>query len=324
MTDSPEMGTILVNGWFWDRWDTGSGQYLNALIRHWPHAIQGKGPHIHLLVPKRAHGDVRLDQKPLSTGPVLHSANLGRLPQALAKVWWEQVTVPYWAQKLGASVVWNPYWTASLWQPQPQVTTIHDVIPALLPAYRAATRQKLYLRLVTAATRRIRHILTVSQATSQDIEEHLGLPRKCISVVSNGVEPHEVPPLSVAESLRREHNLPARFFLYLGSFERRKNVATLLKAFALFRRNGGDPEMVLVLAGKLPVQETLVLQDPRPLIEELHLGRFVRIVNFPTEEEKAALYELATVFVFPGLYEGFGLMVAEAMQSGTPVITSGH
>ena len=324
MAEIPGMGSILVNGWFWDRLDTGSGQYVNALMRHWPHAEQGNGPQIHLLVPKHARGNVSLDQENSICGPVLHDANLVNLPPALAKVWWEQITVPYSARKLGANLVWHPYWTASLWQPQPQVTTIHDVIPAILPAYKAATRQKLYLRLVTAATRRTRQIVTVSKASSKDIEEQLGLPRHCISVVSNGVGPHEIPPFSVGESIRRQHNLPARFFLYLGSFERRKNVATLLKAFALFRGKGGDPEMVLVLAGKLPGQDTLVLQDPRPLIEELALGPFVRIFNFPTEEEKAALYELATVFVFPGLYEGFGLMVAEAMRAGTPVITSNH
>ena len=318
------MGNILVNGWFWDHLDTGSGQYVNALIRHWPHAEEGNDPHIHLLVPKRAHGDESLGQEFSASGPVLHSAKLVNLPLALAKVWWEQVTVPYWAQKMGASLVWHPYWTASLWQPLPQVTTIHDVIPALLPAYRTATRQKLYLRLVTAATRRTSQIVTVSRASSRDIVEQLGLPRQCISVVPNGVGPHQVPPFSLSEYVRRQHNIPARFFLYLGSFERRKNVATLLKAFALFRKKGGDPEMVLVLAGRLPVQDTLVLQDPRPLIEELALGPFVRIFNFPTEEEKAALYELATVFVFPSLYEGFGLMVAEAMRAGTPVITSSH
>jgi len=316
------MGDILVNGWFWNRWDTGSGQYLTALLRHWPRTKQEDTPRIHLLVPRRNHGEAVRGPEFAGEDLVLHRAGLGRLPPALAKVWWEQITVPRWGRKLGADLVWHPYWTASLWQPPPQVATIHDVIPAVLPAYRATARQKLYLRLITAATRRTRHVLTVSQAAGRDLEEQLGLARGHISVVPNGVSRYVAPPAAVAAHLRRQHDLPARFFLYVGSFERRKNVAAVLRAFAVFRRQKGDSDMVLVLAGRLPPRDTLVLQDPRPLIAELGLASHVRLLNYVSEAEKAALYGMATALVFPGLYEGFGLMVAEAMQAGTPVITS--
>ena len=318
------MNDILVNGWFWDRLDTGSGQYVNALLRHWPHTEQEDAPHIHLLVPSRDKSEAIQINAFSGEGLVLHKASLGSVPPVLAKVWWEQITVPHWGRKLGASLVWHPYWTASLWQRLPQVATIHDVIPALLPAYKAATKQRLYLRLVTAATRRTRHVLTVSKAAGKDLEEQLGLARGHISVVPNGVSRYVAPPSAVAENLRRQHDLPVRFFLYLGSFERRKNVATLLRAFSVFRKKEGDPDMALVLAGRLPAHDTLVLQDPRPLIEELGLEPYVRLLSYVSEEEKAALYDMATALVFPGLYEGFGLMVAEAMQAGTPVITSSH
>ena len=316
------MGDILVNGWFWDRWDTGSGQYIHALLRHWPHAEPGHAPRIHLLVPQRHHDEVVRDDELSETGVILHRARLGGLSPALAKVWWEQVTVPRWGQKLQVRLVWHPYWTASLWQPQPQVTTIHDMIPALFPAYRATAKQKLYLRLVTVATRRAGQALTVSHAAGKDLEEQLGLPRDHIAVVLNGVAAPEMPSAAVTAALRRRHELPDRFFLYLGSFERRKNVATLLKAFARFRKQGGDPHMALVLAGRLPTHDTRVLQDPRPLIGKLDLESHVRLLGYMTEEEKTALYAMATAFVFPGLYEGFGLMIVEAMQAGTPVITS--
>ncbi len=317
------MSDILVNGWFWERWDTGFGQYVHALLQHWPHTGQADAPRLHLLVPGR---DPAAAPQTAVSGPnlVWHRANPGRLPPVLAKVWWEQITVPRWGRKLGASLVWHPYWTASLWQPPPQVTTIHDAIPAVLPAYRAAARQKLYLHLITVATRRTRHVITVSQAAGQDLEAQLGLARRHISVVPNGISHYAPPSATVAEHLRRQHNLPARFFLYLGSFERRKNVATLLRAFAVFRRKGGDPDMALVLAGRLPARDTRVLQDPRPLIAELGLEPCVRLPGYVSEEEKGALYAMATALVFPGLYEGFGLMVAEAMQTGTPVITSRH
>lgn len=313
------MKDILVNGWFWDRLDSGSGQYVNALLRHWPQLEQNGSPHLHLLVPDSVQ---RWDFP--AENMTLHKASRGHLPAAMAKIWWEQATVPLWGRKLGVGLVWHPYWTASLWQPQPQLTTVHDMIPALLPAYRAALRQKLYLYLVTAATRRIHHILTVSKAASKDLEEQLGLAKERISVVLNGVALPEISLREKTDAILHKHQLPERYFLYLGSFERRKNVSALLKAFALFRQRGGDPDMILVLAGRLPTRDTLVLQDPRPLIEELGLGPHVRVLGYVSEDEKAALYAKATAFVFPGLYEGFGFMVAEAMQAGTPVITSSH
>ncbi len=318
------MNDILVNGWFWDRLDTGFGQYVNALLRHWPYTAQEDALRLHLLAPREHTSESLRDDAFSREGLVLHRVSPGSLPRALAKVWWEQVTVPRWGRKLQACLVWHPYWTASLWQPQPQVTTIHDAIPALLSAYRSTARQKLYLRLVTAATRRTRQILTVSKAAGQDLEEQLGLAQRHVSVISNGVAPRGIPCASVVARLRRQHSLPDRFFLYLGSFERRKNVATLLKAFAVFRQKGGDPAMALVLAGRLPARDTRVLQDPRPVIAELGLESHVRLLHYVTEAEKAALYDMATALVFPGLYEGFGLMVAEAMQAGTPVITSSH
>lgn len=318
-TAGKAMSDILVNGWFWDRLDSGSGQYVNALLHHWPQPGLEDKTHIHLLVPEPIQ-----DRELPAPNMTLHRASKGHLPAALAKIKWEQFTVPRWGRQLGVRLVWHPYWTASFWQPQPQLTTVHDVIPALLPAYRAAARQRLYIGLVTAATRRVRHVLTVSESAGKDLEEHLGLPRDRISVVHNGVAAPEDSSAREAETVLRDLNLPGRYFLYLGSFERRKNVAVLLNSFAAFRQQGGDPEMNLVLAGRLPTRDTLVLQDPRPRIQELGLSSHVRLLGYVTEEEKAALYVKATAFVFPGKYEGFGLMVAEAMQAGTPVITSKH
>lgn len=312
------MASILVNGWFWFRPDTGSGQYLAALM----HRLPALAPRhrFRLLVPDRDDRPASAPKpRSLPANASLHSVPLPMGPPAWAKVWWEQVAVPFYGRALRAELVWNPYWTAALWKPCPVVTTIHDLIPALLPEYRSSPGQKLYGQLASWAAQRARRILTVSHAARQDLQAG-GWPSDRICVVPNGVHARHLS--FDAAALRRRFNLPPRFFLYLGGYERRKNVAAVLRAFQRFRALGGDPRIGLVLAGSLPARDTRVLQRPQTLIRDLELEDNVRLLGFVDEGVKTALYQSALAYVFPSLYEGFGLTPLEAMQAGTPVITS--
>ena len=312
------MASILVNGWFWSRPDTGSGQYLAALMQRLP-ALAPRH-RFRLLVPGRDDRPASASRPcALHANATLHYAPLRKGPSAWTKVWWEQVAIPFYGRALQAELVWNPYWTAALWQPCPVVTTVHDLIPALLPEYRSAPGQKLYVQLASWAAQRAQRILTVSQAAQKDLQAGRW-PSDRICVVPNGVPAR---PLSFdAAALRRRFNLPPRFFLYLGGYERRKNVATVLRAFKRFRALGGDPRIGLVLAGSLPARDTRVLQRPQTLIRALGLEDSVRLLGFVDEGVKTALYQSALAYVFPSLYEGFGLTPLEAMQAGTPVIAS--
>ena len=99
------------------------------------------------------------------------------------------------------------------------------------------------------------------------------------------------------------------------------------RAFSLLYRRyldqGGDPAIKLVLAGVLPTHDSAFAPDPRRIIAELGLGDQVHCCGWVDEADKPALYALSSGFIFPSLYEGFGMMVLEAMAAGTPVITSG-
>jgi len=132
------------------------------------------------------------------------------------------------------------------------------------------------------------------------------------------------PDPAAAAEVRARYGLPERYILYLGGYDQRRNVSTLLRAFAeLVRRLGPLDEMpYLALAGGLPAVDSDLTPDPRRLVRELGLELQVRCIGRVREEDKPALYRAADLFVFPSSYEGFGLPPLEAMACGTPVVAA--
>jgi len=308
---------VLINGWFLNQLTTGSGQYLHHLLTQL--AQQGGPVHFTLLCPA-TQGE---NQDDLWPGVKLEYRTLPSLPTNLRKLWWEQVTMPWAARRLRADLLWVPYWAAPLWQPCPTVVTVHDIIHHLLPAYRGGRLQRLYTRLVGHTAQRAAAVITVSHAAARDIVRGLQIPGERVHVVYNGAQPEaNRPDAALLAVVRQKYALPTRFFLYLGGFDMRKNVRTTLQAYRRYLDQGGDPAVRLVIAGKLPAQDTAFTPDPQKIAAELNLISQVQFCGWIDEGEKPAFYALSTAYLFPSLYEGFGLMVIEAMQAGTPVITS--
>ncbi len=316
---------IAINGWFLGQETAGSGQYLHHLLREM--AGQANNVRFSLLLPedwKLAIGDWgigadNLTVQELSSGPFATASRLG-------KVWWEQIGVPRAARRLEADVLWVPYWAAPLWQPVPTVVTVHDLIPRLLPEYRGGLLQRLYTALVSQTARRADAVIAVSEASARDVVAHLGAPPSRVHAVLSGPnQPPAAPDASTLAEVRRRYRLPDRYFLYLGGFDVRKNLRTTLAAhrryldLALAR---GVQPLPLVIAGKLPATDSPFAPEPRHLAAELGLAEHVHFCGWVDEVDKTAIYALATAFIFPSVYEGFGMMILEAMQAGTPVITS--
>jgi glycosyltransferase involved in cell wall biosynthesis len=131
-------------------------------------------------------------------------------------------------------------------------------------------------------------------------------------------------PATVAQidTVRRRYNLPEKFVLYLGGYDQRKNVRTLIQAFAQLT-DLHTHGFKLVLGGTLPGQDSAFFPDPRRLAREANLPNDAVVFLGRIEEaDKPAVYASATIFVFASLYEGFGLPPLEAMACGTPVICS--
>jgi glycosyltransferase involved in cell wall biosynthesis len=203
----------------------------------------------------------------------------------------------------------------------PTVVTIHDLIPLILPEYRGSWWVQGYMRLVARAARRAALVLTDSLASAQDIRRLLDVSLERIRVIYLAADPM-FRPLAYAEYAPTLQRLGVRqpYVLYLGGFDRRKNVTILLRAWAQAQAQAQLGDLSLVIAGKLPERDSAFAPDPRLVAKQLSLEDRVRFCGWIVEQDKPALYAGATLFAFPSQYEGFGLPVLEAISCGTPAI----
>ncbi|MCL4507543.1 MAG: glycosyltransferase family 4 protein [Chloroflexi bacterium] len=290
---------IALNAWFYDQPNTGSGQYTRNLVGAL-RALSGSLD-IQLVTPRK-----RSD---------------------LAKVWFEQVEFPRAAGKMRADIAFVPYWAPPLQCDIPVAVTVHDVIPVALPEYRGGVPQRLYTALVQAASANVAAILTDSEFSRNDIVKRLRINHACVTTVPLAADNRFMPsqPDTDVARVRERYNLPESFVLYLGGFDKRKNIETLLQVYGWCAPVIGE-QFPLLLNGDpdTPVYATDGrLMTLGQMMRELDLSTDdVRLIGRVAEEDKPALYASARCFIFTSLYEGFGLPVLEAMASGTPVVGS--
>jgi glycosyltransferase involved in cell wall biosynthesis len=198
------------------------------------------------------------------------------------------------------------------------VVTVHDVASELFPESFPRRGRRFHRHGLRAAERRADLVLTVSEAAAADIVEHTSIGEDRIRVVHNGVDPMPLDDASRSRVLRSLGLTDRRYVLWLGSFEPRKGVGTILAAMAELRRRRTNPEVQLVIAGYEGWLEDGLVESA----DRAALGTSLRQIGRVNEEELWALYGGATLFAFPSRYEGFGLPVVEAMSQGTAVIAS--
>jgi glycosyltransferase involved in cell wall biosynthesis len=200
----------------------------------------------------------------------------------------------------------------------PAVITVHDLSFLRFPQ-RFRPQNRVYLSLMTRLScRHARRIIAVSQATADEVVRLLGVPSERIDIVPHGVQHSRFRALtpSRVEAFRREKRLPEHFVLFLGTLEPRKNLVTLIEAFASIERV--QCGTILVIAGA----KGWYFQEVFKRVEELGLADRVYFAGFVPDAELPLWYNAATVFVYPSLYEGFGMPLLEAMACGTPVVGS--
>ncbi len=236
---------------------------------------------------------------------------------ALAKLYFEQVAFPWLT--LRSDLAHVPYWAPPQCPATPTVVTVHDLIPLVLPTHRRRRSVRAYTALVANATRRAAAVLADSEHTAADVRRHLDVDPARIHVIPLGVEARYRPGIDLAR-IRAVHDLPRRYGLYLGGFDVRKNLMTLLAAWREVYATTGVP---LVVAGRLPTPDEPLTPDPRAIARRIRVpGDALRCIGHVSEQDKPALYAGAAVFAYPSRYEGFGLPPLEAMACGTPVVAA--
>jgi glycosyltransferase involved in cell wall biosynthesis len=309
--------TVGFDGLFLDQTTTGVGMYASNLWRSFRSA-DGCDPVVRLLLPDlAAYHEFDADSAEKVTPPSPFRSG------KVVKLWWEQRGLMRAAKRSDVNLVHIPHFAAPLIRNRPVIVTIHDVIPYVFPAYRSSARMRLYLKLISRATKHATAILTDSECSKHDIVRHLGIERDRITVVPLAVDEQFKPVRdeNADAAIRSRLGLPGPVIFNVGGLDVRKNVEALVRAFAKSLPDL-DSETRLVIAGKAHTNNQRLYPPLEPLIAELGLSEHVVLPGRISEADKLRLYNLADLYVFTSLYEGFGLSPLEAMACGTPVICS--
>jgi glycosyltransferase involved in cell wall biosynthesis len=200
------------------------------------------------------------------------------------------------------------------------VVTIHDCIHLRFPQYLPNRLAYVYARSsLWVATHRSTRVLTVSETSKRDILRYFRVPEAKIDVIYNAIDERlgKAPSDAEMAQVRERYQLNDPFVLYAGNIKPHKNLERLIEAFHTLRRGGLEQVKLLIIGDEISKYATL-----RRAVHRYKLHKHVRFFGFVPDKTLASLYRLASVFVFPSLYEGFGLPPLEAMAAGTPVITS--
>ncbi len=218
-------------------------------------------------------------------------------------------------RRLDANLYHSAYYLMTYRPGVPTVLTVYDLIPVLFPHYVSIQASLLFRWATGLALRASGHVITISEAARRDYQQVYGLAPEKISAIPLAADPvFSARSQSEVASVRQKHGLPERYVLYLGSNKPHKNLVRLADAWAKLQ-----PQSVpLIIAGAWDSRYPRVRQRVR----ELGLDEAVLWMGPVAEPDLPALYTGATLFVFPSLYEGFGLPVLEAMACGTPVVAA--
>lgn len=249
------------------------------------------------------HGIGRFAKEILSRLTHCEIFTKGPKPLSIKNLLWQPYFLSQHKKKYRA--LFSPGFNPILFSTLPYVMTIHDLIHLSFPGNAAFAKKLYYDLLIKPSVQKAFHIVTVSEYSKQRIIEWAGIKAEKITVAGNGVSSHFHP-----EGKRHQPGYP--YLLHTSNTKAHKNTARMLEAFAIAKI---DPEIKFILTG----EKTKALAT---VIQRYSLEKRIIFSGTLTDETLAEYYRGAHAFLFPSLYEGFGLPVIEAMTSGIPVLTS--
>jgi len=231
----------------------------------------------------------------------------------------QQWAVPRILRRLEADLYHSPYYLMPYRPGVPTVVTMYDLIPVIFPQYVSPTARLLFRWMTALALRTASHVIVISQATRRDLLTFYHLPTQKVTAIPLAADPafHPQPPADEIERVRRKYGLSEHYLLYLGINKPHKNLMRLIEAWSSVIKSLGFGHWSLAIAGHWDPR----YPQARQKVAELGLDSVI-FLGEVAEADLPALYSAADLFVFPSLYEGFGLPVLEAMACGTPVVCS--
>ncbi|MES2588301.1 MAG: glycosyltransferase family 1 protein [Bacteroidota bacterium] len=195
------------------------------------------------------------------------------------------------------------------------VVTIHDLIFMRYPEFYPKIDRFIYEKKFKSACKRANQIIAISQQTKEDLIHFLSVPEQKIKVVYQNCHPqfYEKQSEEKINSILDKHKIPNEFMLYVGTIEARKNVLTAIKAWHVSKT-----EIPFLIVGK----STPYINEIKFYLDKYHLNEKVLFRHGIENHELPGLFQQALLFIYPSIFEGFGIPILEAMTSGTPVITS--
>ena len=295
-------GTTLTPG------RTGVGYYTEHLLQHLAREVEQSGDEIVVVSNKPID-----TQRPLPDHVRVHQGH--RFP---VRIGWMQLRAARALEVVRPDIAHFTNGMIPIGSPVSTIVTIHDMSLRLYPHCHPLRRLLLNRPLMHVAIRQAASIVTVSESARRDLLRLHGVAADRVSVVHEAASPafRPIDDGAELERVRAHYNLPSRFVLYVGTIEPRKNLARLVDAFAAARARGMQQHLVCV--GPYGWSS----RDLSGRIERLGLKGVVHFTGYARFDDLPAIYNLGDFFVFPSLYEGFGLPVVEAMACGVPVITS--
>lgn len=248
----------------------------------------------------------------------------------IRKIWWEKYSLPRQVKKDKCDIFFSLYQSTTILPKSiKHIMLTHDIIPYLFPEYLNNARKRKYYSLTRLAAEKVDKIIAISRRTEKDLIQHWHLDPAKITVTYIDVDEIYKRAVSPEESSRvlKKYKLNPGYVYNAGGLDARKNIERLIHSYKHLLENNKvinwtDDFPQLAIAGKLMPEMAPLILDAQKLVDKLNLGNHVKLLDFVPQKEMPTLYHNASLFVYPSLYEGFGLPVLEAMNVGVPVIAS--
>ena len=297
---------------------------IGIMLRHYEQQEGGVKVYTKKLLPLlftlgAGHRYLLIYQNPQLLGTYAQYPNVEEVVSTLpGTVLWDQLAVPMIARRHSLDLIFNPKFTVPFFTRSKTMFVLHGSEWFEIPEHFKRHDQLYFNLFVPLYCRSADAFIAVSHAVKADVVKHIGVRPEKVFAVHNGFDPQLFKPvrdpLQLA-AVRQKYKLPQRFILWAGQIESRKNVARLIRAFALLK---DEIPHSLVLAGEQRWNSSAELRAS----QEAGVESRIMLPGWITHADLPAVYSLADLYAFPSLYEGFGIPLIEAMACGTPIVTA--